>query len=383
LTGQYENGQTTSREPDPQPKDEVNQAQTESIGFEVRQTIPGPTSLSDETRSSSNLISAQHELAYFREIARLGAQIADALDYAHRQKVVHRDSKPSNLLLDAQGNVWVTDFGLAKLMEGEELSHSHDLVGTLRFMAPERFRGITDRRSDIYALGATRYEMLALRPVFHERDHVQLIEQISHVAPTSLRRHDPRIPRDLETIVHKVLAKDPNDRCDKASELRDELQRFLEGRPTRWRSVGPVEQFRRWCKRNTGLAGVSIMAAALTTVLTIGSTIAAWIYRDQRNLLEHEQYSRQANLTRALNAEKTAKERLAQTQAAETKARELLFESLDSEARAAGEPAHRAAVRHTRGLEASDGYRKRAESPARPARAAPPRSDRCPGPAGP
>jgi serine/threonine protein kinase len=104
--------------------------------------------------SGSHSFAAQPETTYFREIARLGAQVADALDYAHRQNVVHRDIKPSNLLLDAQGNIWVADFGLAKLIEGEDLSHSRDLVGTLRFMAPERFRGVTDRRGDIYALGA-------------------------------------------------------------------------------------------------------------------------------------------------------------------------------------------------------------------------------------
>src|SRR5262249_31994845 len=153
---------------------------------------------------------------------RLTAQVADALDYAHRQGVVHRDIKPSNLLLDAQGNVWVTDFGLAKLVEGEDLSQSRDVVGTLRFMGPERFRGVTDRRSDIYALRAPLYEMLALRPAFAERDQVLLIDQIVHQPPTPLRQHDRRIPRDLETIVHKVLSKDPKDRCDRAGELRDE-----------------------------------------------------------------------------------------------------------------------------------------------------------------
>ena len=92
-------------------------------------------------------MAGQPESVYFREVARLGAQVADALDYAHRQGVIHRDIKPSNLLLDARGNVWVTDFGLAKLVEGDDLSQSHDLVGTLRFMAPERFRGVTDRRA--------------------------------------------------------------------------------------------------------------------------------------------------------------------------------------------------------------------------------------------
>ena len=118
------------------------------------------------------------ELRYYREIARIGAQVADALEYAHRRGVLHRDIKPSNLLLDALGNVWVTDFGLAKLEAGDDLSQSHELVGTLRYMAPERFRRTSDRRGNIYSLGATLYELLTLRPVFEETDQIRLIERI-------------------------------------------------------------------------------------------------------------------------------------------------------------------------------------------------------------
>ena len=162
-----------------------------------------------DSRTESHTIAGQSDSVYHKEIARLAGQVADALDYAHGQRVVHRDIKPSNLLLDAQGNIWVTDFGLAKLVEGDDLSQSHDLVGTLRFMAPERFRGVTDRRADIYAVGATLYEMLALRPAFAERDHIQLIDQITHQPPAPLRQHDRRIPRDLETIVLKALEQGP------------------------------------------------------------------------------------------------------------------------------------------------------------------------------
>jgi WD40 repeat protein len=203
-------------------------------------------------------------------------------------------------------------------------------------MAPERFRGVTDRRGDIYALGATLYEMLALQPAFVERDQVRLIDQIVHQAPAPLRQHDRRIPRDLETIVHKVLAKDPKDRCDKAGELRDELRRFLDGRPTRWRRVGPVEQFRRWCKRNPWLAAANITAAVLTTLLAIGSTIAAWIYSDQVEALQLEQGKTRANLTRALTAERTANERLFESFVSQAQARRVSrrmgqrFETLDA-----------------------------------------------------
>ena len=264
------------------------------------------------SRTESHTMAGQSESVYHKEIARLAGQVADALDYAHRQGVVHRDIKPSNLLLDAQGNVWVTDFGLAKFVEGDDLSQSHDLVGTLRFMAPERFRGVTDRRADIYAVGATLYEMLALRPAFAEHDQIRLIDQISHQPPVPLRQRDHRIPLDVETIVLKALSKDPMDRFATAGEMRDELRRFLESRPIRSRPVGPAEQFWRWCKRNPALATANIIAATLTTILAIVSTIAAWTYRDQLHMLDIEHGKTQSNLDWALKAEKTATERLAQ-----------------------------------------------------------------------
>jgi serine/threonine protein kinase/WD40 repeat protein len=277
--------------------------------------------------SSSSSFAGQPEYVYFREVARLGAQVADALDYARRQGVVHRDIKPSNLLLDAQGNVWVTDFGLAKLVEGVDLSQSQDLVGTLRFMAPERFRGITDRRGDTYALGATLYEMLALQPAFAESDRVQLIDQITHQIPAPPRQRDRRIPRDLETLVLKAMARDPADRFATAGELRDELWRFLEGRPIRSRPVPFYEQFWRWCKRNRKLAAATIAAAVLTTLLAIGSTIAAWIYSDQVEALQLEQ-------RRTRLAQRGLAGQLVETQEAEARGRERLFESLVSQAQA-------------------------------------------------
>ena len=103
-------------------------------------------------------------------MARIGLQAAEALRYAHSQGMLHRDIKPANLLLDAQGTVWLADFGLAKAAQSEDLSLSNDIVGTLRYMAPEQFRGQTDQRSDIYSLGLTLYELLALRPAYEETD---------------------------------------------------------------------------------------------------------------------------------------------------------------------------------------------------------------------
>jgi eukaryotic-like serine/threonine-protein kinase len=256
---------------------------------------------------ANSAFAGQPESIYFREVARLGAQVADALDYAHRQGVVHRDIKPPNLLLDAQGNVWVTDFGLAKLVEGDELSQSHDLVGTLRFMAPERFRGVTNPLSDVYALGATLYELLTLKPAFVARDQARLIDQITHESPAPLRYHDPRIPRDLETLVLKALAKDPKDRFTSAAELGDELGRYLESRPIRSRPVGLAERLWRWCKRSPGLAAASIAAALLAAFLVIGSTAAAWRFRRDNDRIQSADRKTRENLFDSLMAQAQAR----------------------------------------------------------------------------
>ena len=148
---------------------------------------------------------------YFRTIARIGRQVAEALAYAHEQGILHRDIKPANLLLDAQGHVWVTDFGLAKAFEGEDgLTQTGDIVGTVRYMAPERFDGRSEPRSDVYALGVTLYELLTLRPLFAESNRAKLIERVLHDEPVPPRQLDRRIARDLETIVQKAMAKEPD-----------------------------------------------------------------------------------------------------------------------------------------------------------------------------
>ena len=229
----------------------------------------------------SSSLTGLRELRYYREIARVGVQVADALEYAHRRGVLHRDIKPSNLLLDAMGNIWVTDFGLANLEKSADLSQSRELVGTLRYMAPERFQGTSERRGDVYSLGASLYELLALRPPFEETDQIRLIERIRNDPPQPPRQLDRNIPRDLETVVLKALTKDPHDRFGSAGDLAEELRRFVEGRPIRSRPVSSVERLWRWCKREPRLAGASIAAALLMIVLAGVSTTAAIVSRNQ------------------------------------------------------------------------------------------------------
>ncbi len=257
---------------------------------------------------TTSFLTATADLGYFREVARLGAQVADALEHAHKRGVLHRDIKPPNLILDPHGNIWVTDFGLAKFEAGDDVSKWQDLVGTLRYMAPERFRGVSDRAGDIYALGATLYELLTFRPAFEGKDQLELICRIENVRPVPPRQLDRKIPRDLETIVLKTLAKDPEQRFATALELSTELRRFLGNLPIRSRPVSYPQQFRLWCKRNPRLAAANIAAATLTTTLAIVSTILFIIYRDknhqalQANLrIQQEQRKTREQLVQALN----------------------------------------------------------------------------------
>jgi hypothetical protein len=142
---------------------------------------------------------------YWQSVARIGIQVAGALEYAHKQGTQHRDIKPSNLLLDTHGTVWVADFGLARTDNDEQLTQTGDIVGTLRYLPPEAFEGRTDARSDLYSLGLTLYELLALRPAFEDRDRHRLIRQLTTEEPPRLDKLNRAIPRDLVTIVHKAI----------------------------------------------------------------------------------------------------------------------------------------------------------------------------------
>src|SRR5262249_25091186 len=132
--------------------------------------------------------------SFFRTVAQLGIQASEALEHAHRLGIVHRDIKPANLLLDNEGKLWVTDFGLAMVQSNPDLTRPGDLVGTIRYMSPEQARaqrGCIDQRTDIYSLGATLYELLTLQPIFTESDRHQLLSQIATVDPRRPRRHNP------------------------------------------------------------------------------------------------------------------------------------------------------------------------------------------------
>src|SRR5579884_776302 len=150
--------------------------------------------------------------AYVRAVAQLGVQAAQALDHAHQVGVVHRDIKPANLLLDNRGQLWITDFGLARFHSEANLTQTGDLLGTLRYMSPEQAlakRAVIDHRTDIYSLGATLYELLTLQPVLDGHDREELLRQIAFEEPRPLRQRDKAIPVELDTIVRKAVEKSP------------------------------------------------------------------------------------------------------------------------------------------------------------------------------
>ena len=182
---------------------------------------------------------------YHRSVGRIGIQIADALSYAHARGIIHRDIKPSNLILDAGGVVWVTDFGLAKV-DDEGMTHTGDILGTMRYMSPERFRGLCDVRADIYSLGLTLYELLVLKPAFDSPDRLRLIELVRDSEPVKPRSIDPRIPRDLETIILKAIDKDPKRRYQSADEMSADLHRFVADEPIQARRISATEHTIRW-----------------------------------------------------------------------------------------------------------------------------------------
>lgn len=201
-----------------------------------------------------------------REAARTLQKVAEAIAYAHRKGIVHRDLKPANILLDANNEPRVSDFGLAKRLGSEsDLTTTGQILGTPAYMSPEQAKGELEsvgELSDVYSLGATLYCLLTGRPPFQAATTIEVIRHVVEHEPVALRSLNASVPRDLETICLKCLRKEPHQRYQSAIALSDELQRFLAGKPILARPVSRAEGVWRWCRRKPGLA-VAISAALL------------------------------------------------------------------------------------------------------------------------
>lgn len=262
--------------------------QTLAEAIEALKWRPGEGTLADGDSAPNALHSANRQSAcptqpiagistsrgiasneFFRSAARLGVDVAEALDYAHQQGVVHRDIKPLNLILDEHGDAWITDFGLARFDASGSLTITGDLLGTLRYMSPEQAaaeRAVVDQRTDVYSLGATLYELLTLEPAFAASSRQELLRRIISDEPRAPRRLNPALPPELETIVLKAMAKQPAARYATAQAFADDLRRYLADQPIAARRPTPLERLRKWSRRHASLAA-SITLSALAMLL--------------------------------------------------------------------------------------------------------------------
>ena len=268
----------------------------------IRDTLKtgSPTNSDSSSSSSEAILSAKSSnnsksnQTFHHRVAAVGMQVADALDYAHKHGVLHRDIKPANLILDFDGTVWVTDFGLAKL-ETDALTQTGDIVGTLRYMAPEQFQGVADARSDIFGLGLTLYELCTLKCAF-DTDQATLLSNVHERKITRPTRIDPNIPSDLEIIILKALETEPGRRYQTADDLKEDLARFSAGRPIRARRVSAFERTWMICRRNPLSASLVGCIAALLILLAFGSLRFAIMKSDQARAEIHTRKLIQKNL---------------------------------------------------------------------------------------
>ena len=218
-----------------------------------------------------------HEPLPARRAASYLKTVAEAIHYAHERGILHRDLKPSNVLIDANDQPRVTDFGLARRFEGDsQVTLTGQVLGSPNYIPPEQAlgkRGKVSRQSDVYALGAMLYHLLTGRPPFQGETLTDTLQQVLNAEPLAPRLLNPSLPRDLETVCLKCLEKEPARRYATAQALADELGRFLNGQPVLARPMGPTGKIWRWCHRQPVRAGLS---AALVLTFLVGLADILW-----------------------------------------------------------------------------------------------------------
>jgi eukaryotic-like serine/threonine-protein kinase len=254
-------------------------ALSEWIG-QLRKQLNGDQSESPDLQMlSSNLADPLAPENRFRWTASVGIQLADAISHAHSKDILHRDIKPANILLDRQGTVWITDFGLAKDAKQQiGLTQLGDVVGTPQYLAPEALEGRYDPRSEVYCLGLVLYELATLKPAYSGATSAEIIRAVASRSPTSIRKVDPGIPIDLGTIIDKSLARDPMHRYATAEDLKQDLVAFTENRPISARPPSSFETAVRWARSNplsaslAGLSGLLLLLVAITASVGYATT---------------------------------------------------------------------------------------------------------------
>ncbi len=271
---------------------------------------------------------------YFRSVAQLGVQAAGALEHAHQMGVVHRDVKPSNLMVDDQGHLWVTDFGLAMVETGPDLTMTGDVLGTLRYMSPEQAEGgrrVLDHRTDVYSLGVTLYELLTLQAAFDGSGRQALLRRILQDEPISPRQLNSAIPTDLETIVLKATAKEPHERYASAGQLADDLTRFLEHKPIHARCPSLATRAAKWSRRHRPVVWSAVATLLVAVVaLAVSTMLIAGAYRGekhQRSIADEQRRVAQKQQRLAKRQETLAKQQHKRAEEEAQRARHLAEET--------------------------------------------------------
>jgi serine/threonine protein kinase/tetratricopeptide (TPR) repeat protein len=236
---------------------------------------------------------------HLRVVARLGAQAAEALHAAHDYGIVHRDVKPSNLLVDDHGKLWVTDFGLARFREHAGLTQTGDVLGTMRYMSPEQALGrggLIDHHTDVYSLGVTLYELATLHHPAGDATDVQLLMDRGRFTPKPLRHWNRHIPVDFQTIILKAIAEFPHERYATAQEFADDLNRFLEGKPILASPPSLVSRTGKWVRRHRSVA---YAGAAMLLAVIVGQLANSLVLFQQQIETERALATAQENLHQA------------------------------------------------------------------------------------
>ncbi len=315
LADNHELQQSEIQQSEPQ-QSEIQQSEPQEVRGENIEGLAGPLMGPDR----------------FRRIAQLGVAAARALDAAHRAGVIHRDVKPSNLLLGNDGQLWVTDFGLARVQAENGLTRTGELIGTVRYMSPEQASGhgdMIDARTDVYGLGATLYELVTGVPPFPGDDMLELLKRIQTSEPPSPQQHDPLIPRNLETIIRRAMRPRPADRYQTAEAMAEDLRRFASGRPILAHAVTLAERCIGWTLNHRRLA--MGLLALWTSVLTFSLIAVALLMRGQastnRALQQSEEHYRQArSIVDSLGS--SVAQRLATIPEAESVRQQILSETI-------------------------------------------------------
>ena len=278
-------------------------------GKEVKENEADPldeTATETVARGRSTTVRQFGDATYFRNVAVLIKQAAEALQHAHDHGIVHRDIKPGNLMLATSGVLIVTDFGLARIETGAGVTMTGDVLGTLRYMSPEQVQGnrmLVDHRTDVYSLGVTLYELLTLQPMWNGDNKAELIRQISLEDATPPRKINPSLSLDLETIILKAIEKNPTDRYETAQQLADDLQCYLDHKSILATRPTLIQRLNKWTRRNAVAAWASIAVLAVLLIASVVSTVIVIgernIAQEQRNVAQEQKRVAERELARA------------------------------------------------------------------------------------